>query len=590
MPIQPLPSHLINQIAAGEVVERPASVLKELMENAIDAGARMIEISARAGGMDALQISDDGGGIPRDELPLALTRHATSKIRSLEDLEAVATLGFRGEALPSIAAVAELSLASRTAADEHGWSLRVRPGEALPTPRPQPMPPGTRVTVERLFHQVPARRRFLRTVRTEFAHLDAVARRLTLGEPRLAVRLTHNDKEIWQAPAGADRETRERRAAALLGDEFMASALHLEHSGQGLSLSGWVARPAFSRSQGDLQHLYINGRYVRDRLLIAALKAAYAEVLHYSRQPAYLLYLEIDPQEVDVNVHPTKQEVRFRDGRRVFDYLRRSVQAVIDRPLSARPEPVAATAPSEPSEPSAAPMVAERNAPYRPRDGAAANADFGHQLYAAAPAPTSMIAEAPPLGFALGQIHGIYILSQNERGAVLVDMHAAHERIVLETLKARLAGQVGSAQPLLVPLELNVRPDEADVAEEAAEWFERLGLSLRRSGPETVTIRAVPTVLADLDPDRLLRDMLADLAASDNLDAHRLEAAIDRVLGNMACRSGSVKAGRRLSLPEMNALLRQIESTPRSGQCNHGRPTWIELDLAGLDRLFLRGR
>lgn len=589
MSIALLPSHLVNQIAAGEVVERPASVLKELMENALDAGATQIRIAAQAGGIDALQITDNGTGIARDELALALTRHATSKIRSLEDLEAVASLGFRGEALPSIAAVADLRLDSRTAADEHGWSIQLRPGDPLPSPRPQPMAPGTHIRVERLFHSVPARKRFLRTARTEFSHLDTVARRLALGAPSLAVSLDHNDKRLWQVESGLDAASAERRVAALLGDEFMAQALVIEHAGQGVEMSGWIAKPAFSRSQADVQHVFINGRYVRDRLLVAALKAAYADVLHYSRQPAYLLYLRLDPREVDVNVHPTKQEVRFRDSRRIFDHLRRTVQQVIAAPLSVA-QLVTAPAPGG----GAAPRVAEASSPAYHRDGQPLPAPFARSLYgtadAARPAAQQAIEAAPPLGFALAQIHGVFILSQTDDGIILVDMHAAHERIVLETLKARIGSAMATAQPLLLPIDLTVSESLAELAEAAIPWLQPLGLELRRSGAQQLLITAVPALLADYDHAQLVRDLLADLSASDELDAQRLATAIDSVLGNTACRSGSIKAGRRLSLPEMNALLRQIESTPRSGQCNHGRPTWVALDMAALNRLFIRGR
>ncbi|ORE88870.1 DNA mismatch repair protein MutL [Oceanococcus atlanticus] len=612
MPIQQLPSHLINQIAAGEVVERPASVLKELLENAIDSGAQRIHIDLLAGGMQRVEVVDDGCGIPVAEMPLALTRHATSKIRQLDDLEALASLGFRGEALPSIAAVADVELASRVAGEDHGWLLSLKPGEPMPEARPQPMPVGTRVTVDNLFHQVPARRRFLRTERTEFGHLDTLARRLALSVPQRGMRLTHNGREQWHAPAAHDQRSEEARIAQLVGEDFIEHAVHIDYQAQGISLHGWIARPAFSRAQGDLQHTFINGRYIRDRLLISALKAAYADVLHYSRHPAYLLFLSMDPGSLDVNVHPTKQEVRFRDSRRVFDTLRRSVQEAIAAPLAGyTPAAPAATPDTSPASAAATPpdragyAAAAPDAPAAWRvaeSGVRLQGDSARALYADAAVPAAVqpqqlamgerdgVDATPPLGFALAQIHGVYILSQTEKGAVLVDMHAAHERIVLEDLKKRLHGQRQPSQPLLVPQTLEVSVAAADRAEDAMPMLETMGLELRRASDTQLEIRAVPSLLADFDAVALVRDLVSDLGHADAVDLHRVEFAIDRVLGNMACKSGSVKAGRKLDRAEMNALLRKIESTPRSGQCNHGRPTWVELSMDALDRLFLRGR
>lgn len=609
MSIRALPSHLVNQIAAGEVVERPASVLKELLENAIDAGSQRIQINLQAGGLQRVEVIDNGCGISKPELALALTRHATSKIAALDDLEALGSLGFRGEALPSIAAVAQLQLASRTAQDEHGWLLELTPGEAMPEVRPQPMPQGTRVTVDNLFHQIPARRRFLRTERTEFGHLDTLAKRLALSVPERDIRLSHNGKEIWHAPAAHDQAGQELRIARLLGQEFIDNALRLDYQAQGIQLSGWLARPAFSRAQGDLQHTYINGRYIRDRLLISAMKAAYSDVLHYSRQPAYLIFLQMDPRSVDVNVHPTKQEVRFRESRQVFDFLRRSVQQAIAQPLAGAHDeiPGSENGPSTPdSSPSASYSAALHTAPSLPLAdagvGVRLHGDSARALYGLEPqarayvAPEQIaldddaVARTPPLGFALAQIHGVYILAQTDKGAVLVDMHAAHERIVLEDLKKRLHGQQQASQPLLVPHALDLDVGQADRAEDAMPLLDSMGLELRRASERQIEIRAVPSLLADFDHPQLVRDLIADLGQAEALGVHRLEFAIDRVLGNMACKSGSVKAGRKLDRMEMNALLRKIETTPRSGQCNHGRPTWIELSMDALDRLFLRGR
>lgn len=605
MSIRQLPSHLINQIAAGEVVERPASVLKELLENAIDAGSRHIRINIQAGGLQRVELIDDGCGIAQHELVLALTRHATSKIQVAEDLEAISSLGFRGEALPSIAAVADMQLASREAGAEHGWRLDMCPGETPEAARPEAMPQGTRVTVDNLFHQVPARRRFLRTERTELGHLETLARRLALSVPHIDIRFSHNGRELWHAPAAQDEATEESRIAALLGDDFIANAIRLDYEAQGLVLRGYLARPAFSRAQGDLQHSYINGRYIRDRLIISAMKAAYAEVLHYSRHPAYLIYLEMNPRQLDVNVHPTKQEVRFQDGRQVFDFLRRSAQQAIAAPVtSTLGQPADGEVADEHQALPVAAAPAYRTNPAFQYQGSANRSnltpELGQALYGVAEANNAVpeqlnidqqaVAETPPLGFALAQIHGVYILSQTENGAILVDMHAAHERIVLEELKARLHGARVQCQPLLVPQTVKLDRVSADRAEAVLPLLENLGLELRRASETELDIRAVPTLLVDYDLPTLVSDLVADLGEAEADDLHRLEAAIDRVLGNMACKSGSVKAGRKLDKLEMNALLRKLETTPRSGQCNHGRPTWIELSMEALDRLFLRGR
>ncbi len=629
MPIRELSSELINQIAAGEVVERPAAVLRELLDNAVDAGATRIDISVEQGGIDALSVRDDGCGIAPEELALALTRHATSKIARLDDLEALRTLGFRGEALPSIAAVADLRLVSRTATAEHAWAVEVGPGRPAGAPEPARGGRGTSVEMRDLFARVPARRKFLRSPRTEWTHIEAMARRLALARPDIALSLRHNGREQWARP----HETLEARVQALVGADFLAAAMRITAQEGPLRLSGYASRPAWSRVQPDTQYVFLNGRYLRDRLVVGALRAAYAEVLHGSRQPGYVLFLELPPEQVDVNVHPAKQEVRFREGQQVFRFLRGAAMQAIHsehraREAASMPAAGAHGGPGVGSGLTGAGATAasrSRSAPYAPAFGLgpAAGVDEPRGDWAAAApsaegaaardvaaliqqmpaaAAEAAVADAPappkqagwlaeqPLGTPLAQLHQAYILAQSARGLVLVDMHAAHERIVLERLKAALGEAHCVAQPLLVPLEFAARESELAAAEEAAEALQRLGLELRVCGPGRLAVQARPALLAGYDLERLVRDLLADLHAGEGADTHRLEAALDRALGNHACKAGSIKHGRRLSLPEMEALLRQIESTPRSGQCNHGRPTWREIPLDELDGWFLRGR
>ncbi len=592
MPIKVLPDHLINQIAAGEVVERPASVAKELIENSLDAQARTIQVDAQEGGIRLLRVRDDGVGIPRDELNLALSRHATSKIDRLEDLEQICSLGFRGEALPSIAAVAGLDIVSRTAADEYAWKVSSSPGQPVGELRPDPHPQGTSISVHELFRSVPARRRFLRAERTEFGHLETTVRRLALARPDVGFALTHNGREVWKVPPAAGRADQERRLATLCGDEFVENALFFCRDLEQVGLSGWLARPAFSRAQADLQYAFINGRFVRDRVVVSALKSAYSDVLHGSRQPAYLVNLRIDPAEVDVNVHPTKHEVRFRDGRRAFDFLRSTAREALgaERPHQGMhvPRPRAGGPAAHEFRPTAQLPLGEPRAPgyggLLGKESAVAGVAEGQSM--SGPAAD---AGGPPLGFAMGQIQGIFIIAQNAEGLVLVDMHAAHERVVLERMKLHLQGERPQSQPLLVPIDIEVSLTAADAAEAQSEALLRLGLELRRTSPERLQLRAAPALLQNWDLAALVRDLLDDLGASEEADAGRLEHALDSVLGNLACRA-AVRAGRQLNLTEMNELLRQIEQTPRSGQCNHGRPTWVQLPLDAMDQLFLRGR
>jgi len=601
MPIQALNELLINQIAAGEVVERPASVVKELVENALDAGARRLTVEIEQGGTRLIRIRDDGAGIPAEELALACQRHATSKIGSLDDLEHVASLGFRGEALPSIASVARLRIVSATATAEHATAL-----EEDGTCAPAAHPVGTTVEVRDLFHNIPARRRFLRTERTEFGHVERTLRRLALGRCDVDLRLHHNAKAVSHWRAADTPEARDRRIAAAFGEPFLEHALHVDHPGAELHLSGWVGQPTFSRSQADLQAFYVNGRAVRDRVVTHAVRQAYADTLHHGRHPAFALYLAIDPAQVDVNVHPTKQEVRFRESRLVHEFLRRTLEAVLgarrDQTDSA-PPPRPAADPvgggSEAPRPAQARMplsVADQMAGYAavhpdPEAAAAVPAQPALAEVGAAPAEAdadaAVEAQAPPLGFARAQIHDVYIVAENAHGLVLVDMHAAAERVAYERLKAAHAAGPIRAQALLIPQTLVVGREEADAAEAHAEDFQMLGFEIDRAGPEQVRVRQVPALLADGDADALVRDVLADLRALGSSD--RLGEAVNGVLSTMACH-GSVRAGRTLKRAEMDALLRAMERTERADQCNHGRPSWVQLGMQELDKLFLRGR
>ena len=595
--IQLLPSQLVNQIAAGEVVERPASVVKELVENSLDAGAGRIEIEVEQGGIKLLRVRDDGRGIGRDDLTLALARHATSKVASLQDLEGVQSMGFRGEALPSIASVSRLELVSRAAEAEDAWRIESDSAE----PAPAAHPPGTSVSVRDLFYNTPARRKFLRTERTELGHIDTQVRRLALAWMDVGLRLLHNGRELFQVRAAENRAGQERRLAQLLGAAFLENALYLEQAAGGLRLYGWVARPAFSRSQADMQHFFVNRRMVRDRLVSHAVRQAYRDVLYHGRHPAYVLFLELDPRLVDVNVHPSKHEVRFREGRMVHDFLFRTLERVLARtrpggegeaPDSPEPafagevrrEPPASTTRTRPVQAAMPLNVAERPSAYR--------ASFRMQQPASAASavatdPEPPGAAVPPLGFALAQLHGVYILAQADDGMVLVDMHAAHERITYERFKSQLEARGITRQPLLLPVRVAVSSREADLTEEHQALFRELGLEVDRLGAETLLVRAIPAMLQGADAERLLRDLLSDLVVLGSSD--RIRREIDTVLATMACH-GSVRANRRLTPDEMNALLRDMERTERADQCNHGRPTWVKLSMGELDRLFLRGR
>ncbi len=592
MAIRQLPDTLINQIAAGEVVERPASVVKELVENALDAGATRIDIDLEEGGVRLIRIRDDGGGIPADDLPLAVSRHATSKIASLDDLEGVATLGFRGEALPSIASVSRFALISRHDRAEHGAVLEIDGGR-IGAVTPKSHPQGTTVEVRDLFYNVPARRKFLKAERTELGHIEEWLRQLALARPDVELRVSHNGKPSrrWKGEGDLLSDVRLHEA---LGEEFANNALRIDHAAAGLRLHGWIAQPAYNRASADQQYLYVNGRAVRDRSIAHAVKQAYADVLFHGRQPAYVLFLELDPRRVDVNVHPAKHEVRFRDARLIHDFVYRTLN-------DALADTRAGNAPVPAQDPQQATTAYRWNAaaPQSPLGLQIADARAGYAaLYGSTgrnPSrrcsrrgmPASNDATMPPLGYAIAQLHGIYILAENADGLIVVDMHAAHERIGYEKLKCAHDGEGLRTQPLLVPLTVAVSEREAEVAEREAETLATLGFELNRSGPQSLTLRSVPALLAHGDTEALLRDVLADLR--EHGESRRIAAARDELLATMACH-GAVRANRRLTLPEMNALLREMEVTERSGQCNHGRPTWARFSLPEIDRWFLRGR
>ena len=571
MPIQVLPPQLVNQIAAGEVIERPASVVKELLENSLDAGAGSIEVDIEQGGKQRIRVRDNGSGIQRQELSLALSRHATSKIASLEELEQINSLGFRGEALPSIASVSRLQLSSRIREDDSGWAVQGDGSDRELSTSPVAHLPGTTVDVQDPIFNTPARRKFLRTDTTEFKHIENVVRRIALSCFPVAVKLQHNQRPVFHLPAATTREQQERRVADLCGKAFMEQAIHIAHAAAGLSLHGWVAQPTFSRSQPDLQYFYVNNRMVRDKLVTHAIRQAYQDVLFHGRHPAYVLFLEIDPATVDVNAHPTKHEVRFRDSRLVHDYLFRTLHEALAqvRPAADQPAPL-------PARPVAALQVATGQGRVPAQNSMSLG--VGEQLtrYAAlhprAPERPAVPAQPEagdefPLGFALAQLHGVFILAQNAAGLVLVDMHAAHERITYEGLKAAQQGEGIRSQPLLVPVSLDVSRREADVCEQQQQWFAALGFEVDRMGPERVVVRQVPALLGDADIAALVRDVLSDLL--EHGSSQRIQDFMNELLSTMACH-GSVRANRRLSTDEMTALLRQMESTERSGQCNHG--------------------
>ncbi|MEX0739459.1 MAG: DNA mismatch repair endonuclease MutL [Pseudohongiella sp.] len=626
-----LSQRLANQIAAGEVVERPASVVKELLENSVDAGSARIDVEVEQGGSKLIRIRDDGQGINKDDLALALSRHATSKITDLDDLENIASLGFRGEALASISSVSRLLLASRSAdaTDTGGWQVEAAGQEMTPTLAPAAHPQGTTVEVRDLFFNTPARKKFLRTENTEFSRIDEVVKRVALSRFELAFSLRHNQRTVHQLHAAQTMQEKQRRIGLVCGPAFLEHAVYIDIEASGLRLWGWVCLPTFSRSQPDLQYFYVNGRVIRDKLVSHAVKQAYRDVLFHGRHPAFVLYLELQPALVDVNVHPTKHEVRFRDQRLVHDFLFRSLhKALADvRPADHMSGPAAAG--QSPVGPDSSGQQAQQvplglrldestGELYSPPDAqpasysgafsgtssgmggaGSAGGDRGGS-WRPGTAPTTSLAdqsalyqrlsedaEIPPLGFALAQLHGVYILAQNQQGLIVVDMHAAHERITYEHMKDASDNQSIKAQPLLVPISIAVSQAEAECAEAQADELAALGFDIARVAEESVIVRQVPSILARADIEQLVRDVLADVREHGR--SERISAYRDELLSTMACH-GSVRANRQLSIAEMNALLRDMERTERSGQCNHGRPTWVYQSMSDLDKLFLRGQ
>lgn len=637
--IEQLPSYLADQIAAGEVVERPASVVKELLENALDSGADSIEIEIEEGGQKSIQITDNGSGIPKDELILAVSRHATSKIKSGTDLAAVATLGFRGEALASISSVSRFEIASRHQDDKTAWQLFAEGEGNWSEMQPVAGMQGTRVVVADLFFNTPARKKFLSSVRTEFSHIDQLVKRVMLSRPEVSIKLTHNQKVVRQVFTAKDEPSLKKRLTHLMGNGFVEQCLAIEFSSSDIKLTGWVGLPTFNRSQTDMQYIFVNGRIVRDRLLSYAVKQAYADVLYHGRHPAYLIFIEIPHEFVDVNVHPAKYEVRFANGRWVYDFLRRSVREAVSKPVLSETgtgaslesvmhgkaneavsgaglnseqfrryhsvnnpnlqESLTFQSPNN--------QIQEPTAPYQGSTGHGFAAQGAGGSYNPALADIvqqrrqdsvsdissggtdyqSSNAEMPMLGFAKAQIHGVFILAENAQGMVLVDMHAAHERVVYERFKKQWAEDRLINQPLLVPIVVTVEQSDVQIWQTHQPLFNKLGFEIQQLGPEQLKITAVPALLVKGDVVRLVNDMLSDLAVAGQ--TQQVEEGINEILSTMACH-GSVRANRQLTVPEMNALLREMELTERSDQCNHGRPTWVQLSMSQLDGLFMRGQ
>lgn len=611
-PIKPLPSVLISQIAAGEVIERPASVLKELLENALDAGANHIEIRLEGGGIRRISVTDDGHGMPKDQLALALTQHATSKISSLSELESVGSMGFRGEALPSIASVTLLSLRSRTHQDDHAWELHAGQIE----PQPSSGAVGTTVDVRQIFDHIPARRKFLRTEGTEFAHCMTAAERIALAHPNVGFRVFHNNKVSKHWPAGTIQD----RIVQVLGGEFVDQCVGVESDHDLIRLEGLTIRPAFAKSRTDQTFTFVNGRFVRDRVMMAAIQTAYKDVLHGDRKPAYVLYLYVDPNTVDVNVHPAKHEVRFRDSGAVFSFVQKSLQSALAENQAehiqqasdaSNTDQITEHTLSTNSNTAAAPRYQQRfdlhepasrhpsQASYTPSN-ASPSSEQWQDFYAPITTPSHSTSSTPtlddrvaqaarelPMGMALAQLHGIYILSQVKNGLILVDMHAAHERVVYEKLKNAMNAQELPMQELLVPVVFNCSATELALIEEHQSQLEKFGLVLHPTGPTSIAVRAVPALLAQGDIETLIRHVLADLSQFGG--SSHLEAQRNELLSTMACH-GSVRANRQLTITEMNALLRDMEKTERADLCNHGRPTWFYWSMNELDKLFLRGQ
>lgn len=624
--IQQLGVRLSNQIAAGEVVERPASVVKELLENSLDAGSRRIDVDLEAGGVRLIRVRDDGLGIHKDDLTLALSRHATSKIEVVGDLEAVETLGFRGEALASLASVSRLTLTSNlTNSADSAWRITVSGALMKPELVPAAHPRGTTVEVKDLFFNTPARRKFLKTERTELQKIEDVVRKLGLSHPEVSFNIQHNGKSIRQYSGARSKDEISRRVASVFGPSFLENAIYFEDENvsdsdisapnvfkgggsKGMSLRGWIGQPTYSRSQADQQYFYVNGRIIRDKLITHAVKQGYSDVLYHGRHPVYALFFSLDPKQVDVNVHPTKHEVRFRESRQVHDYLFRTIYKVL---AEVRPEAGDKSAQGSGSEnqfhssyPVGELPPSQSNISFHTGFGGRSPireqlSTYGSLLSEGRPEANEFgnkelenedrtnQGTVPPLGYAVAQLHGIYILAQNAQGLIIVDMHAAHERITYERMKQSSEDAGIKMQPLLVPLSLALSEKECLAAEEFKSELASLGLELQNVSTESLIVRGIPSMLSISSAEALIRDVLADLieyGSTARVNQHR-----DEILSTMACH-GSVRANRRLTIPEMNALLRDMEETERSGQCNHGRPTWTEQTIADLDRLFLRGR
>jgi DNA mismatch repair protein MutL len=607
MPIRVLPSELVDQIAAGEVIERPASVVKELVENSLDAGAHRVDIDIERGGVGLVRVRDDGSGIPADELPIAISRHATSKITSLADLEGITTLGFRGEALPSIGSVSRLRVSSHQTGADHGSEITVNGGDVQPV-RPCAHPPGTTIEVRELFFNVPARRKFVRSDATELGHVARLVERMALSRFDVTFRLRSGERVLLEAQA-AKEAAQETRLAQILGKDFLPRAIPLEHHAGPVELSGWIGLPTASRGQPDQQFWFVNGRAVRDKLLMNAVRVAYRDVLYGGRHPAYLLYLTLDPRLVDVNAHPSKLEVRFRDSRQIHEFVFRAIQRVL---ADTKPQIGAAPAAQAPADsrplprivglplyqPSSSPLTQASRSPWAVADAArelVSETRSSYETVSLLGAASASAVEAAsraeetelPLGVALAQLHGIYILAQTREGLVLVDMHAGHERVLYERFKAAHGASTPASQQLLEPLVVELKAHELEaVLERRSEW-ESAGFEVDALGPTRLALRRIPALLIGENVGEIVRSVVRDLEIEAH--GHHLDGAADKFLGTLACRT-AIHAHRRLTLPEMNALLRQMESTDRANQCNHGRPTWTRLTLAELDQLFLRGR
>ena len=607
MTINILPPKLINQIAAGEVVERSSSIVKELIENSLDAGASTIKLQIEKGGIDCIQVRDDGEGIAKEELALALSRHATSKISDLPDLDCISGFGFRGEALPSIASVSRLKIISRVPGSDVGWELNSSGDDYFDAPTPSAHPYGTTVEVRNLFYNVPARRKFLKSPRTEFGHIQKWLHRLALARSDVGFEVTNDGKSSFNCPRSSSPDDT-NRLSKVLGRQFAEQAVWFELQRSGLSLRGWLGLPSLSRSQPDMQFTYVNLRSIKDKTLVHAIKEAYKDVLFHGRHPCYVLYLEMDPAQVDVNVHPSKFEVRFREQRLIHDFVQHTISEVIaglspdtavnrvehHRELVNENQQAKQGWSDFVSAATGVGVATSGHQPSRTHFGVNPRAQRGVQsssssqgVLASTQMPISDDVEMPPLGYAVCQLHGIYVIAQNKEGMVLVDMHAAHERVTYERLKRAYENEGIRSQQLLVPESLSVTPTEVDLCETHREYLEKVGFEVNRIGENALALRRVPSILADSNTESLFRDVLSDLA--EHGMSSRVEERLNEMLSTMACH-GAVRANNQLTIEEMNALLRDMEVTERSGQCNHGRPTWVQLSIDQLDKLFMRGQ